>query len=42
MDVVYEPRNDDPRPVIYLQKLNSFLMEIDKEPVSKLKNYNYL
>ena len=42
MDIVYEPEQGDPRPVIYLEKLNSFLEEIGKKPVKELKNYNCL
>jgi hypothetical protein len=43
MDIVYEPEEgDDPRPVIYLDKLNSFLEEIGKPVVTSLKNYNCL
>ena len=42
MDIVYEPEEGDDRPVIYLEKLNSFLKEIVKEPVTSLKNYNCL
>jgi hypothetical protein len=42
MDIIYEPEDDDPRPVIYLDKLNSFLEEIGEPPVTSLKNYNCL
>ena len=42
MDIVYDPEEGDPRPVIYLEKLNSFLKEIGKKPVTELKNYNCL
>jgi hypothetical protein len=42
MDIVYEPEGDDKRPVIYLVKLNEFLKEIGKKPVTSLKNYNCL
>ena len=42
MVIVYDPEEGDPRPVIYLEKLNSFLEEIGKPPVTELKNYNCL
>jgi hypothetical protein len=41
MDIIYDPEGDDKRPVIYLVKLNEFLKEIGKSPVTSLKNYNY-
>jgi hypothetical protein len=42
MDIVYDPEGDDKRPVIYLVKLNEFLKEVGKSPVTSLKNYNCL
>jgi hypothetical protein len=42
MDIIYDPEEGDDRPVIYLEKLNSFLEEIGKPPVTSLKNYNCL
>ena len=42
MDIIYDPEEGDERPLIYLEKLNSFLKEIGKKPVTELKNYNCL